>query len=523
MKKQIIFLLITILVINTSTKLLAQQNVFTNVYYDMSGNAQAYSVINTFDHKYLIAGERDNAAFIMKIDTIGNILWGKKIGNNYSDRFHSLISTNDSCYIAVGQSYNINNNITNSSCVKFDTTGNILWSKTLDFGNNSTSYSIQQTFDHGYILSGFIYENQGNFIAKLDSVGNLTWSKMLTSGNAANVIFSVKQTPDSNLIAIGKIDNISPYRSEAWLIKLSPTGTILWSKKPNLQYPINTFGEDLVVTPNGIIFYLQTDYNIVILKTDFSGNAIWSKKFNTYYGYSIYGYPSFKIHKASNNCTVFVSSNSAIGGQIFYIDSIGSLKWASDLILLATDVIETNDKGFLVIGNGPILGVKSPPTGNPQIGIIKLDTLGNSFNCIIPNLTPNQSDTISLIPVLFTSTSGGTSSNFSPIVSNSSLFIEQGGCITFTGDIEEQKTFKNEILVTPNPSNGIINITTNDNDNSNISNIKVYNVIGDIVFESEDSKTIQSQIDLSILTNGIYFIKTIISEKTFSNKIVISH
>ncbi|MBI5538756.1 MAG: T9SS type A sorting domain-containing protein [Bacteroidia bacterium] len=523
MKKKIIFLLITILVINTSTKLIAQQSVYTNVYYDIVGNAQAYSVINTFDHKYMVAGERDGEAFIMKIDTFGNILFGKKIGNNYGEKLFNVISTNDSCYIAVGQAYNINNSTSDALCVKFDSLGNIIWSKTLDFGDQEIAYTIQQTFDHGYILCGFLYQTQGNFIAKLDSSGILSWSQMITSGNYSNVIYSVKQTPDSNFIAIGKTENSSPYRSEAYLIKFSPTGTIIWSKKPNLQYPINTIGVDLVVTSNGIISYLQIDYSIVILKTDFSGNAIWSRKYSTFYGYSMNGYPSFKILKASNNCTVFLNSNSGNGGQLFYIDSIGTLKWASDLMLIASDVIETNDNGFLVIGNGPIMGVKSPPTGNPQIGVMKIDSLGNSSNCINPNLAPNESDTISLIPILFTSTSGGTSSNFYPIVSNSSLLIEPGDCVAFLGNIKEQKIFNNEILVTPNPSNGIINITTNNNNNSNISDIIVYNVIGDIVFESSNSKTLQTQVDLSILTNGIYFIKTIISEKTFLNKIVISH
>jgi len=63
-------------------------------------------------------------------------------------------------------------------------------------------------------------------------------------------------------------------------------------------------------------------------------------------------------------------------------------------------------------------------------------------------------------------------------------------------------TKRNSILVFPNPTNSLLNFRTNDN---NLVKIQVINILGGII----TSKTIKnnSQIDVSFLTEGVYFIK----------------
>jgi hypothetical protein len=70
-----------------------------------------------------------------------------------------------------------------------------------------------------------------------------------------------------------------------------------------------------------------------------------------------------------------------------------------------------------------------------------------------------------------------------------------------TTAIEDQST-KSDFSIYPNPSQGIFNFTSNE-----VNNIKVYNVLGEIVYEEKTKSELNvTTINLSFLTNGIYYI-----------------
>ena len=73
----------------------------------------------------------------------------------------------------------------------------------------------------------------------------------------------------------------------------------------------------------------------------------------------------------------------------------------------------------------------------------------------------------------------------------------------------------NHIKIWPNPSNGIINIQSNE---LRFSEFKIYNSIGhdvsqNIIYLNQSEKEVL--IDISMLKNGLYYIKTPNSSNTF--------
>jgi uncharacterized repeat protein (TIGR01451 family) len=80
------------------------------------------------------------------------------------------------------------------------------------------------------------------------------------------------------------------------------------------------------------------------------------------------------------------------------------------------------------------------------------------------------------------------------------------------------ETINNEFAVFPNPTNGIVTIT------SKVlapMNIVVYNVVGGMVHESKTTQS-KTQLDLSYLSNGVYFVKvSLLERKTATYKLVI--
>lgn len=81
-----------------------------------------------------------------------------------------------------------------------------------------------------------------------------------------------------------------------------------------------------------------------------------------------------------------------------------------------------------------------------------------------------------------------------------------------------KENINNEFTVFPNPTNGIVTITSK---TLTPMNIMVYNVIGDMVYESKATQT-KTQLDLGYLSNGVYFIKVSLQNgKAATYKLVI--
>ena len=74
-------------------------------------------------------------------------------------------------YIVVGQTDSNSQEYNDVLLIKVDFNGNQEWIKTFSFGSDDNGYSVQQTVDGGYILTGNVW-NQGTFLLKTDSNGN---------------------------------------------------------------------------------------------------------------------------------------------------------------------------------------------------------------------------------------------------------------------------------------------------------------------------------------------------------------
>ena len=139
--------------------------------------------------------------WIVKLDTTGNIQWEKCYGGSGDDEALSINQTNDKGYIITGlttsNDFDVsgNHDTTNSYrdawLLKIDSTGNIQWQKCLGGTYEDYGTYIKQTKDGGYIIGGSSESNDwdvsgnhdttGNYsdcwVVKIDSLGILQWQK----------------------------------------------------------------------------------------------------------------------------------------------------------------------------------------------------------------------------------------------------------------------------------------------------------------------------------------------------------
>jgi PKD repeat protein len=196
--------------------------------------------------------------WIVKTDSLGNLQWDRRFGGDLSDYLTSIRQTTDGGYILAGYSWSgLSGDKTEASqgqldywIVKADSLGNLVWDKR--FGGIWDDYltSLQQTSDNGFILGGYSNSGIGGdktqpswggydyWIVKTDSYGNFQWDRRFGGTSDDNEVGSIVQTSDNGyLIAGASFSSISGDKTEdnlgirqTWVVKTDWNGVIQWDK-----------------------------------------------------------------------------------------------------------------------------------------------------------------------------------------------------------------------------------------------------------------------------------------------------
>ncbi|MCK4575773.1 hypothetical protein KAU34_05160, partial [candidate division WOR-3 bacterium] len=200
---------------------------------------EGYSVQETYDGGYIIAGNTMSFGpslfnvYLIKIDADGDTMWTGAYGGGFLRYCYSVLQTSDSSgYITAGILQRIGE-CPNACLTKIDTNGVVLWTKEYGGTEYDWSYSVQQTSDNGYIVTGFT-ESYGAggydvYLIKTDSIGDTMWTK--TYGGAGDEEgLSVIETSDGGYLIAGYTDSFGAGYNDVYLIKTDADGDTIWTK-----------------------------------------------------------------------------------------------------------------------------------------------------------------------------------------------------------------------------------------------------------------------------------------------------
>jgi hypothetical protein len=114
--------------------------------------------------------------YLVKLDSSGNVVWTKTIGGSSRDEAYSIVQSSDGGYVVAGYTRSFGAGEDDFYVVKLDSSGNVVWTKTIGGSSYDYAYSITQTSDGGYIVAGRT-ESFGAgywdiYVVKIDGSGN---------------------------------------------------------------------------------------------------------------------------------------------------------------------------------------------------------------------------------------------------------------------------------------------------------------------------------------------------------------
>ncbi len=472
------------------------------------------------------------ALFLVKYDSYGNMVWARTaqgkvsygmalavdlVGNIYlTGGFESATIVFDSVTLSLDS---LGSDI---YLTKFDTNGNVMWAKRTGGVFNDQSYCIT-TDSAGDIYIGGVFGmtfNFGNntlistgssrdlFLAKYSSTGNELWAKS-AGGNYEDILNSIALDYQGNIYLAGQfqstqfiIDTDTLINNGQWwdsfVVKCDPSGNSIWAKNPGSVD--DDYAESIAIGNNGDIFLAGNfrgasisfdsttlvnsntqNYDIYVAKYDNNGVLQWAKS------------AGGNSHDQSLAMCIDANSNVYVTG---FFESLSINFGNINLTRPSSNGAEAYLTCYNSNGN-ELWAKKGIGAGYDWSQAVTCDNSGNVF---ITGYFGGYS-------ILFGSQYIHSSSNGN----HTETFVAKLGIPVGLNDIEEQ----NHVAIYPNPSRGNFSISTQQFP----MNIQILNSLGQVVKKLIINS--DKEHSISLVSNGIYFIRTTSQYETRLYKLII--
>jgi hypothetical protein len=328
-------------------------------------------------------------AFLPKY-VVASEVWHQTYGGSNDERAYSVIETSDGGFALAGYTYNYSSINRDFLLVKTDQQGNMLWNQTYGGNETDVAYSVVETGDGGFALTGRTDLGAGGidfWLVRTDADGNMLWNKTY-GGSDLDWAWYVVETGDSGFALAGDTES---FGAGAWLIRTDAAGNLLWNQTYGATEDLGL--SSMIQTSDGGFALVGETYSsgvtdVRLVKTDSNGNLEWNQTYGGVEAYSLVqtgdgGYVLLVRERDDNSSGVWLIKTDDDGNMIWnkqistyeYISSLGS-------------VIETSDGGYAASGDFWIM--KTDANGDVLFGEIpyieSFDDKGwydSRFNCLL--------------------------------------------------------------------------------------------------------------------------------------------
>ncbi len=270
----------------------------------------------------------------VKFNSSGNFQWERRYNGGLADQPSDIKIDSDENVYVTGYS-NISSSQSNSVTVKYNSSGDSLWSNIYTHQNSPSNYPqkiiLDESGDMYLAIRYYSGSTQGNELIKLNNNGAYQWAYNYKSLCLPN---SVKEDTKGNIYITG----FGGFNQSMWdyiTMKCDSSGNIKWIRTYNGPANETDQANDIELDNEGNVYVtggskgIGTDYDFATIKYDSSGNEQWVVRYNG---------PAFDSDIAGHisvdaDGNVYVSGSS-LGSNTSYdiatvkYNSLGQPQWA---------------------------------------------------------------------------------------------------------------------------------------------------------------------------------------------------
>ena len=458
--------------------------------YSEPGDDYGEGIVQLNDSSYAVTGSSSSffgsgsEAFLMKIDSAGNYLWSNHYGGPETDVGRRVLYKENVGFYIAGYTNSYGNGGYDFYLVKTDESGNLEWEKSYGYSGWERVHDAVLMADGGILMVGetnsTMNSNTDMYIVRTDQNGDTLWTKQLGT-DYDDLLTSIHPLDDSTYYLAGSMYVADSSKIKGCVMKIHENGTINWTK--TYGYLGNTYINDIHVANSEIVgvgftdkssdtllyeFYFRLDLDGNVVRERYSGSsgeriALAVVPFETPNKYYIaYSLDDVWSHAGSNDIAIARFSDT-----LYHEQTVATIAHFEPDFL--NQLIPTSDGGAIAVG-----GTNSVELGYHHVCVVKIGPNEAYPYCLAPHLI-NQ-----LVSVDET--------------------IEALG-----------------IEIFPNPASDHVTIQSEIGAELEVEFINTFGqvVLGEVLTASANS------IDVSSLSQGIYFVKVLVDGKLAVEKIVI--
>lgn len=455
--------------------------------YSEEGYDFGQGILQMEDSSYVITGssssfgDYQSQAFLLHVDSLGNVLWSNNYGGMESDWGRRVLYKDGFGFFIAGYTNSIGNGAYDYYLVKTDVNGVEEWETSFGGSGWEKVHDAALTRDSGVIMVGESSSNLTNhkdiYIVRTNKTGDEVWST--TIGNDGDDwATTVKTYQDSTFLVAGSTYVTDSLHTRGFFMQFHEDGTLLWGD--TIHFNGNVEINDFILSNDSIravgnyfhdgdssnvmtFSYVITTESFFTLDTLNTGGHLTGEKIASYRD------ATFPFLVAYN---IVSSQNFPIGPDLNVGYYLSGLWYAGAAALInhegpdiAGQMISTSDGGAALVGYTSTDGMGG----------------GNIFLCKF-----------------------GVELNFPTILGVTAVnsFVS----------IEEFSEFEQTIIY-PNPANDVFTIETQSNE---AMSLVIYDVVGKSILVKAFQGT--EVVDVSMLHSGAYLVEIQLGNKLIGTK-----
>ena len=305
--------------------------------YGGKGDDRAFYAAPTKDGGFLIVGsttsfsEGEPTAWIVRIDSDGNMLWNKTFPKRNGSEFRHVLKTEDG-FLLVGNTF-ASSGDSDGMIIRIDEEGGVLWNITTGGPTVDRLLSATETAD-GFVTVGLTFPSTANgsdaWVINTNLDGEVIWNRTYgqSGDNAARAIVPAE---NGSCIVAGYTNSTEEGKYQFWLFKIDKQGALLWNRTYGVSESEKAIA--LAEAENGYLIVgdghsAGGDADALLAKTDLDGNLVWNRTF----GGDNFDMPNNVIRLNSGGYAIAGFTFSFGKGErdfwLFKIDDAGNVVWS---------------------------------------------------------------------------------------------------------------------------------------------------------------------------------------------------